>query len=204
VSGGEQVPYPLLKSAIDKVASAVLLLVVSPIAVVALAAMAVDMLVTPRDRGPVLYRERRISDGREFDLLKLRTLRVDVLAAGAAGHVRVFEADAANLTRSGRLLKRWYLDELPQLVNVLTGSMSLVGPRPPLASEVAAYEGHVGRRLLVKPGLTGLWQVSGRSDLSWEEAVRLDLHYVDNWSLGLDLQLLARTARVVVTAKGAY
>jgi lipopolysaccharide/colanic/teichoic acid biosynthesis glycosyltransferase len=112
--------------------------------------------------------------------------------------------DDPRVTSVGRWLRRFSLDELPQLVNVLTGSMSLVGPRPPLASEVAAYEGHVGRRLLVKPGLTGLWQVSGRSDLSWEEAVRLDLHYVDNWSLGLDLQLLARTARVVVTAKGAY
>jgi lipopolysaccharide/colanic/teichoic acid biosynthesis glycosyltransferase len=108
------------------------------------------------------------------------------------------------VTPVGRWLRRLSLDELPQLVNVLTGSMSLVGPRPPLPEEVARYDTSVSRRLLVKPGLTGLWQISGRSDLPWEEAVRLDLRYVENWSLALDVQILWKTARAVVTASGAY
>jgi lipopolysaccharide/colanic/teichoic acid biosynthesis glycosyltransferase len=104
----------------------------------------------------------------------------------------------------GRTLRRLSLDELPQLFNVLGGSMSLVGPRPPLPSEVARYDTSVRRRLLVKPGLTGLWQISGRSDLSWEESVRLDLRYVENWSLALDVQILWKTARAVISASGAY
>ena len=108
------------------------------------------------------------------------------------------------VTRVGRWLRRTSLDELPQLFNIAAGSMSLVGPRPSLPEEVARYEGDVRRRLLVKPGLTGLWQVSGRSDLSWEDSVRLDLHYVDNWSLALDLRIVARTAREVVKGTGAY
>ena len=102
------------------------------------------------------------------------------------------------------LLRRLSLDELPQLFNVLGGSMSLVGPRPPLPGEVARYDTSVSRRLLVKPGLTGLWQISGRSDLPWEEAVRLDLRYVENWSLAMDLLILVKTVRAVVTSSGAY
>jgi lipopolysaccharide/colanic/teichoic acid biosynthesis glycosyltransferase len=101
-------------------------------------------------------------------------------------------------------MRRLSLDELPQLLNVLGGSMSLVGPRPPLPSEVARYDAQVQRRLLVKPGLTGLWQISGRSDLPWEEAVRLDLRYVENWSLSLDLRIMWRTGRAVLRASGAY
>jgi lipopolysaccharide/colanic/teichoic acid biosynthesis glycosyltransferase len=108
------------------------------------------------------------------------------------------------VTPFGRVLRRLSLDELPQLLNVLAGSMSLVGPRPPLPDEVARYGPHVHRRLLVKPGMTGLWQVSGRSDLSWDEAVRLDLYYVENWSLTLDLAIIARTIWVVLTGRGAY
>ena len=108
------------------------------------------------------------------------------------------------MTRMGRFLRRTSLDELPQLVNVVRGHMSLVGPRPALPAEVAAYESDVRRRLVVKPGLTGLWQVSGRSDLSWEETVRLDQSYVDNWSLRLDLAILVRTVRAVLGQKGAY
>ena len=104
----------------------------------------------------------------------------------------------------GRVLRRWSLDELPQLVDVLRGRMSLVGPRPPLLAEVARYEDDVRRRLLVKPGITGLWQVSGRSDLSWEESVRADLSYVENWHLGLDLRIIARTVGAVLTRSGAY
>jgi lipopolysaccharide/colanic/teichoic acid biosynthesis glycosyltransferase len=108
------------------------------------------------------------------------------------------------VTRVGKLLRRFSLDELPQLINVMRGEMSLVGPRPPLPSEVAEYETDAMRRLRVKPGLTGLWQVSGRSDLSWDESLRLDLWYVDNWSLMLDLQILSRTARAVLKGSGAY
>jgi lipopolysaccharide/colanic/teichoic acid biosynthesis glycosyltransferase len=104
----------------------------------------------------------------------------------------------------GRWLRRLSLDELPQLINVLRGDMSLVGPRPPLPREVAQYDTSVSRRLLVKPGLTGLWQISGRSDLPWEEAVRLDLRYVENWSLAMDAAILWKTARAVATASGAY
>jgi lipopolysaccharide/colanic/teichoic acid biosynthesis glycosyltransferase len=108
------------------------------------------------------------------------------------------------ITPVGRFLRRYSLDELPQLLDVLRGKMSLVGPRPPLPREVAEYPGDVRRRLLVKPGLTGLWQVSGRSDLSWEEAVRLDLSYVENWFLGLDLSIILRTVTAVLSRRGAY
>jgi lipopolysaccharide/colanic/teichoic acid biosynthesis glycosyltransferase len=121
-------------------------------------------------------------------------------ASGALFKIR----DDPRVTRVGRVLRRTSLDELPQLVNVLLGHMSLVGPRPPLPSEVAQYEGHVHRRLLVKPGLTGLWQVNGRSDLSWDESVRLDLRYAENWSFALDLQILWKTISALVKGAGAY
>jgi lipopolysaccharide/colanic/teichoic acid biosynthesis glycosyltransferase len=127
---------------------------------------------------------------------------------GSAGHetnhVLFKMKDDPRVTRLGKVLRRYSLDELPQLFNVLRGQMSLVGPRPPLPSEVAGYESDAIRRLRVRPGLTGLWQVSGRSDLSWDESLRLDLWYVDNWSLVLDLQILSRTVRAVFAANGAY
>jgi lipopolysaccharide/colanic/teichoic acid biosynthesis glycosyltransferase len=112
--------------------------------------------------------------------------------------------DDPRITRFGKVLRNLSLDELPQLINVLCGHMSLVGPRPPLPAEVALYDDDVRRRLLVKPGLTGLWQISGRSDLTWEESVRLDLRYVENWSLSLDLLILWKTAFVVLRSSGAY
>jgi lipopolysaccharide/colanic/teichoic acid biosynthesis glycosyltransferase len=108
------------------------------------------------------------------------------------------------VTRVGRLLRRYSIDELPQIINVLRGQMSMVGPRPPLPGEVEMYEGHVSRRLLVKPGITGLWQVSGRSDLPWNEAVRLDLYYVDHWSPTMDLTIMAKTFSAVIRGHGAY
>jgi lipopolysaccharide/colanic/teichoic acid biosynthesis glycosyltransferase len=108
------------------------------------------------------------------------------------------------VTRAGRFLRRYSLDELPQLINVLLGEMSLVGPRPPLLSEVEQYPQDMRRRLVVKPGMTGLWQVSGRSDLSWEDSIRLDLRYVENWSLTVDLVILMRTATAVLRGSGAY
>ena len=112
--------------------------------------------------------------------------------------------DDPRITRIGAKLRRYSVDELPQLVNVLRGQMSLVGPRPPLPSEVETYAHDVRRRLLVKPGMTGLWQINGRSDLSWDEAVRFDLYYVENWSVMSDLMILWRTWRAVVHASGAY
>jgi lipopolysaccharide/colanic/teichoic acid biosynthesis glycosyltransferase len=108
------------------------------------------------------------------------------------------------ITRVGAFLRKWSIDELPQLVNVLKGDMSLVGPRPPLPSEVAWYDQDVARRLLVKPGMTGLWQVSGRSDLSWEDGIRLDLYYVENWSLASDVTIMWKTFGAVVLRRGAY
>ncbi len=111
-------------------------------------------------------------------------------------------ADDPRITRPGRWLRRFSLDELPQLFNVLRGDMSLVGPRPPLPDEVARYDDDVARRLHVRPGMTGLWQISGRSDLSWEEAIRLDLYYVDNWSMLQDLSILVRTAGAVLAPAG--
>jgi len=163
--------------------------------------------------GPILFRQKRVgAQGEEFNMLKFRTMVVDAEARlaeiASEGHdtnqVLFKMKDDPRVTRIGRLLRRYSLDELPQLINVLRGEMSLVGPRPPLPSEVAGYESDAIRRLRVKPGLTGLWQVSGRSDLSWDESLRLDLWYVDNWSLVLDLQILSRTARVVLRGSGAY
>jgi lipopolysaccharide/colanic/teichoic acid biosynthesis glycosyltransferase len=112
--------------------------------------------------------------------------------------------DDPRVTSVGRFLRRYSLDELPQLINVLRGEMSLIGPRPPLRTEVEDYEDHVHRRFLVKPGITGLWQVNGRSNLSWEESVRLDLYYVENWTLTGDLVILFRTAQAVLGRDGAY
>jgi len=121
------------------------------------------------------------------------------------GHGALFKLrNDPRVTRFGRWLRKYSLDELPQLWNVLVGDMSIVGPRPPLVTEVAEYEGSVRRRLFIKPGMTGLWQISGRSDLSWEESVRLDLYYVENWSLTGDLMIMWRTAKAVVNPKGAY
>jgi exopolysaccharide biosynthesis polyprenyl glycosylphosphotransferase len=196
-----------LKGGFDRAVAALALVVLSPVL------LAIAALVRCTSRGPALYRQERVGrDGRPFRMVKFRSMHVGAdrrlaelanrndMAQGPLFKMR----EDPRVTRVGKWLRRFSLDELPQLLNVLAGSMSLVGPRPPLPSEVAAYDGVVRRRLLVKPGLTGLWQVSGRSDLGWEDAVRLDLHYVDNWSFGLDVRLLARTVRAVVRAEGAY
>ena len=149
--------------------------------------------------------------GRSFTMLKFRSMVADadqLLDAVRDANISdglLFKArQDPRVTPVGRWLRAMSLDELPQLLNVLTGSMSLVGPRPPLPSEVARYDTSVRRRLLVKPGLTGLWQISGRSDLPWEEAVRLDLRYVENWSLATDLLILWKTGRAVLSRSGAY
>ena len=164
------------------------------------------------DGGPVLFRQTRIGrDGKAFLVWKFRTMVTDAEGLLATLHdAQGYEGglfkmqDDPRVTRPGRWLRRYSLDELPQLVNVLRGDMSLVGPRPPLRREVEKYDRAIARRLQVRPGMTGLWQVSGRSDLSWSEAVRLDLYYVDNWSMVQDLSILARTLRAVVGSRGAY
>ncbi|MEU0597703.1 sugar transferase [Streptomyces sp. NPDC006393] len=195
-----------LKDAMDRLGALVLLVVLAPL--FALLAIAVRM----GSPGPVIYRQTRIGrHNRPFPLWKFRTMVVDAdrmksdLAAANEndGHMFKLRRDP-RVTAVGRFLRRYSLDELPQLVNVLLGHMSLVGPRPPLPEEVARYDQVEMRRLSVKPGLTGLWQVSGRSDLTWHETVSLDLRYVDNWSWTLDMTVMARTLRAVLDGRGAY
>ena len=195
----------LLKGALDRFTAALLLLLIWP--------LMLGLAVAVRaDGGPALFRQTRIGrNGREFRVLKFRSMVVDAerhlgdLRGHNQGAGLLFKIkDDPRITPIGRFLRRHSLDELPQLFNVLAGTMSLVGPRPPLPSEVAGYERAAQRRLLVKPGITGLWQVSGRSDLSWEQTVRLDLRYVENWTLALDALILVKTIRAVVRGGGAY
>jgi exopolysaccharide biosynthesis polyprenyl glycosylphosphotransferase len=195
----------LVKRALDVVGSLALLAVLSPLLAVT------ALLVKASSPGPVLYRQPRGGlHGREFRVFKFRSMytgaharRATVLTQNEAdGHLFKIRDDP-RVTPLGRVLRRLSLDELPQLLNVLRGEMSLVGPRP-LPLEDSDFRGHVRRRLLVRPGITGLWQVSGRSDLCWDEAVRLDLYYVENWSLALDAVILLRTVLVVVRGSGAY
>ncbi|WP_344857791.1 sugar transferase [Planomonospora alba] len=196
----------LVKGAFDRVGALLVLLVLLPFLV------AVAILIKASDRGPVLFRQARVGkDGSEFTVLKFRTMIPEAervkseLAELNEGDGVLFKIrNDPRVTRIGAWLRRYSVDELPQLVNVLRGDMSLVGPRPPLPEEVAQYGDDVRRRLLVKPGMTGLWQVSGRSDLTWEESVRLDLRYVENWSLVLDLQILWKTWSAVTRGTGAY
>jgi exopolysaccharide biosynthesis polyprenyl glycosylphosphotransferase len=175
--------------------------------------LAIGVVVRATSPGPALFRQTRVGvDGRPFTMLKFRSMRADaeqqlqaLQALNEASDGLLFKMrEDPRVTPVGRWLRRLSLDELPQLVNVLRGEMSLVGPRPPLPSEVDRYGDDVRRRLLVKPGITGLWQVKGRSDLSWEESVRLDLYYVENWSPALDAQILWRTASAVLASRGAY
>lgn len=195
-----------IKRSFDVIGSAVLILMLSPVLLLVALAVKLD------SNGPVLFKQERIGmRGEPFKMLKFRSMVVDAEARLAKlqrqneGHGVLFKMkDDPRITRVGKFIRRYSLDELPQLFNALAGSMSLVGPRPPLPSEVDAYEQHVHRRLLVKPGLTGLWQVSGRSLLSWEDTVRLDLYYVENWSLAGDIVILLRTVRAVLHRTGAY
>jgi len=162
--------------------------------------------------GPVVFHQLRVGrDGRQFWMIKFRTMVADAEAAREGLHARNEGAGPLfklkrdpRVTRVGAVLRKFSIDELPQFANVLRGDMSIVGPRPPLPAEVTAYDGTVYRRLYLKPGITGLWQISGRSDLSWEDSVRLDLRYVENWSIATDLMIMWRTAKVMVAPKGAY
>ena len=171
--------------------------------------LALMVWVRRHDGGPALFRQTRVGrEGEHFTCLKLRSMSVDaedrLNELVVRDHVLVKEVDDPRVTRPGRFIRRFSLDELPQLWNVLRGDMSLVGPRPPLPEEVEKYEDDMLRRLNVLPGMTGLWQVSGRSDLSWEDTVRLDLYYVDNWSMVQDVLILARTVSAVLASRGAY
>jgi exopolysaccharide biosynthesis polyprenyl glycosylphosphotransferase len=202
LAGGKQI----LKSAFDKTLAASALILLAPL----FAGIALAIRCT--DHGPVFFRHTRIGkDGRAFNLCKFRTMVADaeqrkpVLAARNEGGGALFKIrQDPRITRPGRWLRRWSLDELPQLINVALGDMSLVGPRPALPEETARYGDHMRRRLVVKPGITGLWQVNGRSDLPWQEAERLDVRYVENWSLMLDLQILWKTWSAVIRGTGAY
>jgi exopolysaccharide biosynthesis polyprenyl glycosylphosphotransferase len=196
----------MIKSAFDRLMAAIALLLLSPLFLV------VVMAIRLGDGGPALFRQERVGKGGQpFVLFKFRTMLVDAERQKSQLD-ELNETDGVlfkirrdpRVTRVGAMLRRWSLDELPQLINVLIGNMSLVGPRPALPEEVAVYGDHVRRRLVVKPGMTGLWQVNGRSDLSWDESVRLDLRYVENWSFMLDLQILWKTGAAVGRGKGAY
>jgi exopolysaccharide biosynthesis polyprenyl glycosylphosphotransferase len=196
----------IAKSAFDRGAALALLLLLAPLL------LAIAVAVRISGPGPVIFRQQRVGrHGERFVMLKFRSMcadaplrrdRLEGLNDHATGVLFKMRSDP-RITGVGRVLRRLSLDELPQLVNVLRGDMSLVGPRPALPSEVERYEPDVLRRLLVKPGLTGLWQVSGRSDLDWHESVRLDLGYVENWSFAVDLNILRRTVRAVLGGVGA-
>jgi exopolysaccharide biosynthesis polyprenyl glycosylphosphotransferase len=199
-------PQRLAKAVIDRSLGAFGLILLLPV----IAAVAVAIKLD--DPGPVFFKQVRVGrDGATFRMVKFRTMVVDAekrlaeLAKDNEGDGLLFKMrQDPRITRVGRALRRYSIDEIPQLWNLLKGEMSLVGPRPPLPREVELYEHHVNRRLMVKPGLTGLWQVSGRSDLSWDEAVRLDLYYVDHWSPTMDVMIVLKTFSAVTRASGAY
>ncbi|GAA5083429.1 sugar transferase [Microbacterium yannicii] len=196
-----------LKRAVDVAFS---FLVMIPLSLIVMPLIA--LIIKLDDGGPVFFRQTRIGrDGQEFGILKFRTMRTDAeaqlaaLEAQSEGNGVLFKMkNDPRITRIGAILRKYSIDELPQFWNVLIGDMSVVGPRPPLPKEVREYDGKVYRRLFIKPGITGLWQVSGRSDLSWEESVRLDLRYVENWSVTSDLMIMWRTAKVMIAPEGAY
>jgi exopolysaccharide biosynthesis polyprenyl glycosylphosphotransferase len=202
LTGSKQVT----KRALDILASACLLVVLCPLM------LGIAATVRVSSRGPVIFRQKRVGrDGQQFTMLKFRTMidgadrlhSAAIAEALAAGSQTTLPTDN-RITRAGQFLRRWSLDELPQLFNVLRGTMSLVGPRPLLLSEADDLPQHIQRRHLTKPGLTGLWQISGRKGTTWDERMRLDLYYVENWSPALDLVILLKTAKAVVSGAGAY
>lgn len=198
-----------LKRGFDILASSVGIVLLIPVWLM------IAAVVKGGDGGSVVFRQKRVGlNGRPFPMFKFRTMVPDAEAVLAAlqreqardvGNTVMFKMrHDPRITRPGHVLRRFSLDELPQLFNVWLGHMSLVGPRPPLPREVAGYEDMVHRRFHVRPGITGLWQTSGRSNLSWEDTVRLDLYYVENWTMRRDLMILMRTFRAVVSKDGAY
>ncbi len=196
----------VLKGLFDRCAAAAALIMLAPL----MAILALTIRLS--DGGPALFSQIRVGkDGRAFRIYKFRTMVIDaeqhreqLIAAHGMDNVLFKLRNDPRVTAVGARLRRWSVDELPQLFNVFLGDMSLVGPRPALPDETAKYPDHARRRLVVKPGLTGLWQVNGRSDLSFEESVRLDLRYVENWSFALDMQILWKTTSVLLRRSGAY
>lgn len=197
------------KRLFDITASALGLLLISPLLLI------IALVIKVHDGGPVIFRQQRVGRGGEtFEFFKFRSMVTDAervlsqLQSDSrqdSGNAVMFKMRSdPRITRPGRFLRRYSLDELPQLYNVLKGDMSLVGPRPALPREASGYNDIARRRLTIRPGITGLWQVSGRSELSWDETVRLDVYYVDNWSFMQDLQILTRTIRAVLAPSGAY
>jgi exopolysaccharide biosynthesis polyprenyl glycosylphosphotransferase len=199
-------PRQVIKDLFDRSAAALGLMMLSPLL------MTIALAIRLSDRGPALFTQTRVGKGGEpFKIYKFRTMVVDAETRLAEIRVKndfdgvLFKIRKdPRITSIGAKLREWSFDELPQLINVLKGEMSLVGPRPALPDEAAKYAEHVRRRLIVKPGITGMWQVNGRSDLSWEETVRLDIRYVENWSFALDIQILWKTMSVIVRRSGAY
>jgi exopolysaccharide biosynthesis polyprenyl glycosylphosphotransferase len=196
----------LRKGAFDRILATVILTLMAPVLLITAATVRFS------SPGPTLYLQERIGlNGRPFTMYKFRSMRTGADAelqkllaqSGTAGVPLAKIDDDPRITPIGRFLRRYSIDELPQLLNVVKGDMSLVGPRPQRDFEVALYDDHAHRRLKVRPGLTGLWQVSGRSDLTWDDALRLDSYYVENWSMTGDLMILARTVRAVLFADGA-
>src|SRR4051794_11755933 len=196
----------LTKEAFDRTSATLGILFLAPVL------LGIALAVKVTSHGPVFFQQERVGrDGRTFSMLKFRSMvagadrMVDDLADESDGNGVLFKKKVdPRVTRVGKVLRRYSLDELPQLINVIRGDMSLVGPRPPLQSEVDRYGFDMHRRFLVKPGLTGLWQVSGRSDLSWDDSVRIDVRYVENWSLTFDFMILWKTVGAVLRGSGAY
>ncbi|ABS02536.1 sugar transferase [Kineococcus radiotolerans] len=196
----------LAKTTVDRVAAGTALVVLSPLLLV------LALVIKFDSRGPVFFKQQRVGkDGKTFPMFKFRSMVTDAekllidLRDATDGNGVLFKMKVdPRITRVGRVLRRYSIDELPQLINVLRGEMSLVGPRPPLQKEVDEYGYDMRRRLLVKPGLTGLWQINGRSDLDWDESVRLDVRYVENWSFTFDFMILWKTAGAVLRGRGAY
>jgi exopolysaccharide biosynthesis polyprenyl glycosylphosphotransferase len=196
----------VIKSFFDKIIATAALIAFSPILALIALAIVLD------DGGPALFTQTRVGqDGQPFTVLKFRTMVPDaelrkeaLLALNESDGVLFKMRQDPRITTIGSFLRRTSLDELPQLLNVMLGEMSLVGPRPALPAEAALYSDELCRRLDVKPGMTGLWQINGRSDLSYEDAVRLDLRYVENWTLALDLQIFWKTCAAVANGRGAY
>jgi exopolysaccharide biosynthesis polyprenyl glycosylphosphotransferase len=198
----------IFKRLFDLVGGLTLIVLFSPVL------LAVTVAIKTTSKGPVFFRQDRVGiNGQTFKMIKFRSMVMD--AEARLAELKVERQDAGNsvlfkmrndprITTVGRFIRRFSIDELPQLINVVTGEMSLVGPRPPLRAEVDLYGADALRRLLVKPGMTGLWQVSGRSDLTWDDSVRLDVYYVENWSITGDLSILWRTAKAVLGSSGAY
>jgi exopolysaccharide biosynthesis polyprenyl glycosylphosphotransferase len=196
----------LTKNLFDEVSAGLGVLLMLPLL------LGIAVAVKATSPGPVLFRQERVGrDGRTFSMFKFRSMVTgadrmlgDLVAEDDGNGVLFKKKDDPRITRVGKFIRRYSLDELPQLLNVLRGEMSLVGPRPPLPCEVERYGFDMHRRFLVKPGVTGLWQVSGRSDLSWDDSVRIDVRYVENWSLTFDFMILWKTVGAVLRGSGAY